>query len=109
MENEPEPKITIDQLAGMMANGFAEMHDRFEKIDSRFDAIDARLEGAEHRFAGIDKRLDVLNQKIDRVDAKLDVHRQETKDGFAGPHRVVGGLSHTLADHEERLKALEGE
>ena len=49
-----------------------------------------------------------LNQKIDRVDTKLDVHRQETKDGFAGLHRVVGGLSHTLADHEERLKALEG-
>ena len=109
MENEQEPKITIDQLAGMMANGFAEMHDRFEKVDARFDAIDVRLEGADHRFAGIDKRLDLLNQKIDRVDAKVEAHRQETKDGFAGLHRVVGGMSHTLADHEERLTALEGE
>jgi hypothetical protein len=48
-----------------------------------------RLENAEGRH----KRLDVLNQKIDGVDAKLDQHRQETKDSFAGVHRLIGGIS----------------
>ena len=50
---------------------------------------DGRLENAEGRH----KRLDVLNQKIDGVDAKLDQHRQETKDSFAGVHRLIGGIS----------------
>jgi tetrahydromethanopterin S-methyltransferase subunit G len=96
MENETE----IEQLARMVQTGFAEMHERFEKIDERFDGVD-------RRFAGIETRLEVLDQKIDRVDAKLDRHRQETKDGFAGVHRVLGGISATLADHDERIKAFE--
>jgi hypothetical protein len=37
-----------------------------------------------------------------------DQHRQETKDGFAGVHRLIGGISTTLADHEGRFRALEG-
>jgi len=27
---------------------------------------------------------------------------------FAGLHRLIGGISHTLADHEERIKELGG-
>ena len=50
-----------------------------------------------------------LKQKIEQLDQKLDQHRQETQDGFAAAHRVIGGISHTLADHEVRIKALEGE
>jgi len=93
----------------MVKNGFAEMHEQFEKVDDRFEKIDGGLEEAAGLFTAIDKRLDVLNQKIDGVDAKLDQHRQETKDGFAGVHRLIGGMSTTLTDHEERLQALEGE
>jgi hypothetical protein len=103
MENEEQPKITIDQLAGMMADGFAEMR---EQIDTSSDGV---REEMKTRFASVDKRLDVLNQKIDPVDAKLDQHRQETKADHATLRGVVGGLSHNLADHEERIKALEGE
>ena len=44
-----------------------------------------------------------------QLNHKLDQHRQETKDGFDGFPRVVGGMAHTLADHQERIKALEGE
>ena len=50
-----------------------------------------------------------MSYKVDQLDAKLDQHRQETKDGFDTMRRVMGGMSHTLADHEERIKALEGE
>jgi chromosome segregation ATPase len=96
MENETE----IEKLARMVQTGFAEMHERFEKIDTRFENIDSR-------FKDVDKRLDLLDQKIDRVDAKLDTHRQETNDGFDAVHRALGGLSATLVDHEERIKALE--
>jgi hypothetical protein len=53
------------------------------------------------------KHLDGLDQKIDHVDAKLDAHREKTKGSLATLHRVIGDLSATLVDHEERLKALE--
>src|SRR5260370_17382695 len=99
MENETE----IEKLARMVQNGFAEMHERFEKVDDRFEKIDGGLEKAEGRFTAIDKRLDVLNQKIDGVDPKRDQHRQRTKDGFSAIHRLVGGMSPTLTDPDERL------
>lgn len=99
MENETE----IEKLARIIKSEFdgvrAEMRDGFAEVRGEMRA----------GFAAEDKRLDVLNQKIDRVDAKLDQHRQETKAEHAALRGVVGGMSHTLADHEERIKALEGE
>jgi hypothetical protein len=50
-----------------------------------------------------------LSYKVDQLEAKLDQNRQETKDEHAALRGVVGGMSHTFADHEERIKALEGE
>jgi chromosome segregation ATPase len=105
MENETE----IDKLARIVNAGFDRMDERFEKIDERFAGIDNRLGSLDERFWGMEKHMAVLDQKIDHVDAKLDAHREETKDGFTAVHRAIGGLSHTLVDHEERIKALEGE
>ena len=103
MENEPAKQETeIEALARIVKDGFDRMDQRFDKVDARFEAVD-------RRFAGIDRSLDVLNQKIDRVDAKLEAHREETNDGFAALRPIIGSLSHTVVDHEERLKALEGE
>ena len=95
MDNESE----IEKLARMIKSEFdsvrSEVRDGFAAVNERFEKAD--------------KRIDLLDQKIDRVDAKLDQHRQETKDGFAGIHRFIGGISTTLADHEQRIKELEGE
>jgi DNA anti-recombination protein RmuC len=88
MENETE----IEKLARMVESGFAEMRGEFAEVHSKIDNVEKRL-----------------NEKINRVQANLDHHRQETKDGFSGLHRVIGGISSTLTDHEERLKVLEGE
>jgi len=101
MENEEQAKMTLDELARMMANGFAEMRDQFATLENHIGDLDTRV-------MGVEKGLNGLRYKVDQVDAKLDQHRQETKDGFAGVHRVIGGMSHTLADHEERMKNLEG-
>ncbi len=99
MEKEEQPKITIDELARMMAEDFAETRDSFAEVRGEMKT----------GFAAVNKRFTVVGQRIDQLDAKLDQHRQETKDGFAGVHRLIGGISATLADHEERIKALEGE
>ena len=63
--------------------------------------MEGRLDGAEQHLDSIDKRVDRLAYRIDQLDQKLDQHRQETKDGFAAIHRVIGGISTTLADHEQ--------
>jgi hypothetical protein len=41
--------------------------------------------------------------------AKVDEHRKETKVDNVALRSVVGGMSYTRADHEERINALEGE
>lgn len=111
MEDEPKPKrITIDQLAAMMANGFAEMRDQFATLESHIGDVEIKLSNRIGDVeTGLNKRIDNLSYTVGQLDAKLDQHRQETKDGFVAVHRVIGGMSHSLADHEERIKALEGE
>lgn len=88
MENGEPKHLTIDELARMIANGFADMHEQFATLESHVGD---------------------LGVQIGQLDQKLDQHRQETKDGFAGLNRIIGGISATLADHEERIRALEGE
>jgi chromosome segregation ATPase len=121
MENETEIeklarmiKSEFDGVRGEMREGFAAVDKRFAAVDKRFAAVDKRFEDVEdrlgtfdERFTGVEKQIAALDQKIDHVDAKLDAHRQETRDSFATLHRAVGGLSTTLVDHEERIKALE--
>jgi phage host-nuclease inhibitor protein Gam len=105
-----EPKVTLDDLARMMASGFSEVRDEFKdlrtEMDARFAAVDTRFAAVDKRFDTLDKR---LSEKIDRVQENLDQHRQETKDGSSGLHRIIGGIVTTLADHEERIRALDGE
>ena len=102
MENEEKAEMTMDELARMMANGFAEMRDQFATLENHIGDLDTRVMGVEKGVKG-------HSYKVDQLDAKLDQHRQETKDGFAAVHRVINSVAHTLADHEERLKALEGD
>jgi len=103
MENEPAKQETeIEALARLVKAGFDRMDERFEKVDERFVAID-------QRFTDVNKRIDGLSYRVGQLDAKLDEHRQESKAEHAALRAVVGGLSHTLTDHEERIKMLEGE
>jgi hypothetical protein len=92
----------VELLARLVKAGLDRMNKGFEEMRIGFAAAD-------RRFTDVNKRIDNLNYKVDQVDTKLDAHRQETKDGFAAFHPIIGSLSHTVVDHEERLNALEGE
>src|SRR6266704_3419830 len=98
MENETPKRITIDNLAGMMANGFADMRDQFAALENHVGDVEVKLG---NRIDGVERGLQGLSYKVDQLDAKLESHRQETKDGFAALRGVVGGMLHTLTDHEE--------
>jgi hypothetical protein len=103
MENAGEARITIDQLAAMVARGFVEMGKRVD--DLRAEMLDG-FGTLERRVVSIERGLKGVDYRVGQLETKLDEHRQETRDGFADIHRLVGGISHALEDHEERLKEL---
>jgi phage shock protein A len=109
MENDQPARITIDELARMMANGFAEMRDQFATLENHIGDLDTHVGALDTRLVGVEKGIKGLSYKVDQLDAKVETHHQETKADLAAIRGVMGGMSHTLTDHEERLRALEGE
>jgi phage shock protein A len=109
MKAEQPKRITIDRLAGMMANGFAEMRDQFATLENHIGDLDTHVAALDTRLLGVERGLNGLSYKVDQLDAKVETYHQETKSDLAAIRGVMGGMSHTLTDHEERIKALEGE
>lgn len=64
--------VTLDELAGMMANGFNEIGQSFSGVHDRIDELDERLSG---QISGLDERLsgqiNILDQKITAVNANV--------------------------------------
>jgi hypothetical protein len=60
-------------------------------------------------MTSVERGLEGLSYTVGQLGEKLDAHRQETKDSFAAARAVMGGISRSLTDQEERIKELEGE
>lgn len=64
--------VTLDELAGMMANGFTEIGQSFSGVHDRIDELDERLseqiEDLDERLSG---KISVLDQKITMVNANV--------------------------------------
>lgn len=113
-ESNPQKEETdLHTLIRITTAGFERMDSEFQSIDDRFTVIDARFTEVDASFAAINRRIDNLGEslsyKIDQLDAKVENYHQETKTDLAALRGVVQGMSHTLTDHEERIKTLEGE
>lgn len=78
---ELKEKITMNDLARIVQDGFL-------KIDERFDGVEQRLDGVEQRLDGVEQRLDNiqtnLNKKVDRIDHNtLDYRVEKLEEKFA--------------------------
>ena len=105
MENgqNGNPKETeIEAVARLVKAGF-------DRMDKGFEEMRAGFATTGECFTSVNKRIDDLGYKVDQLDAKVEKYHQETKSDIASVRAVVGGMSHTLSDHEERHRALEGE
>jgi len=80
--------ITIEDLAGMVQNGFTEVK---EDMNKRFEQVDKRFEQVDKRFEQVDKRLDVMV-------TKAEMNR-----------RFDGLEDRVLASHQKRIEKLEAE
>ena len=71
---ELKEKITMDDLARIVQDGFL-------KIDERFDGVEQRLDGVEQRLDNIQAN---LNKKVDRIDHNtLDYRVEKLEEKFA--------------------------
>ena len=52
--------MTVSELAGMVARGFTEVHERFKTVSAGLDRVDERLDAVE-------TKLIIMEEKIDRV------------------------------------------
>ncbi|PIU24034.1 hypothetical protein COT12_03235 [Candidatus Berkelbacteria bacterium CG08_land_8_20_14_0_20_39_8] len=73
MEKSETNKIEklIEGLAEVVADGFGDFRDRFEKIDNRLDGIDNRLDGHDEQFKTINYKLDSLIERVDKIDSDI--------------------------------------
>ena len=72
-KNLPQPKkMTIDDLAIMVARGFSGVDKRLDGIDIRLDGIDIRLDNIDVRLDGIDIRLDNIDVRLNHMDDRFD-------------------------------------
>jgi archaellum component FlaC len=103
---------------------------RLDGIDHRLDGIDKRLDGHDRRLDGHDKRLDSHDQRLDETNRRISVlhedvlHRigllaegmnamresleQKIEAGIRKNWEDNAPMRAILADHERRLKDLEG-
>lgn len=70
-------RITIDQLAGMVARGFddlrREMREGFASIQTVVDGHTATLDDHSHRLDRIERKLDNTIRRVDDNDMRLQV------------------------------------
>jgi hypothetical protein len=53
--------ITLDDLAGMVARGFAQVDIRFKEFDSRFVALEEKMDV---RFEKVERKIEELEQRM---------------------------------------------
>lgn len=100
-------RVTIDQLAAMVANGFQalqdEMREGFRQITGRLNGVEGRLGGVEGRLGGVEGRLDGVEGRLGAVEVKQEEHSRSL-------NRIERKLDSTIArvdDHGVRIERLE--
>ena len=75
-EEKGEGKVTLDDLAQMVAGGFGEirqeMEKRFDKVDVRFSEVEDRLLTLEKNDVEDMRRFDSFERKLDGLQYSLD-------------------------------------
>ena len=76
MKKKSKKKVdTIEKLAQLTADGFADMDSRFADMDSRFSDLDLRFVETKEMLKNIDRRLTAVESKVLGVERRLDSKR----------------------------------
>lgn len=100
-------KITIDDLAAMVANGFSDMSARFNE---RFDGLEQRLsklgKGQETFRAEMHDEFRRIHKEIDDIKIKLDQLSERTLEDDDAINRELLGLRQRVENLEKQFKQL---
>lgn len=71
-------RVTLDQLAAMVANGFEvlqdEMREGFRQVGTRLDAVETKLGGHDTTLESHSRILNGIERKLDSVIELVDDH-----------------------------------
>ena len=85
----------LDELARMVAQGFAHVEERFKKVDEQFARIDARFEKVDEQFARIDDRFREAQYEVRELGRRMDQQKERIDslydhvDGFITLHQKL--------------------
>ncbi|MDB5237644.1 MAG: hypothetical protein JWL88_746 [Parcubacteria group bacterium] len=81
-----EKRITINELAKMVSDGFIRVDERFDQIDKRFDRLEDRVGNVEGKVGSLEVKIGSLeieihgtSQRIDRLVSVIDDHSKRIK------------------------------
>ncbi len=83
--------MTLDKLAGMMANGFSNLED---KLGGRIDKLDVRV-------GSLENKLDSLENKFDSLENRIDTLEDSMLQKFSGLESRIDSLAESKAGREE--------
>ncbi|MBI3572724.1 MAG: hypothetical protein HY092_00815 [Candidatus Kerfeldbacteria bacterium] len=65
----------VDELGGMIKQGFDHVDERFAAVDRRFDGIDQHLGRIDLRLPNVAYKMDVdhLTRRVDRIERRIGI------------------------------------
>ncbi len=60
-------KVTLDDLARMVANGFSEVDTRFDSVENRLESVEIKLESVDSRLEEVEGRLKTVERNISYI------------------------------------------
>jgi len=96
-------RVTLDQLAQMIARGFEDVHRKFESVDRKFESVD-------RKFEDVHRKLDSHTETLAEHTAILERHSALHADHSHRLDRIERKLDSAIVgldDHDVRIQALE--
>ena len=69
MKNKKGKKVSTEELAIMIAEGFEGVDKKFESADQKFDSMDKKFDSIDKKFEVLESK---LSQKIDGLGNRID-------------------------------------
>lgn len=69
--NKTNKKITLDDLAIMIAVGFRNVDKRFQSVDERFESVDKKFDAIDRKFDIVGARFNDMEDHFDGVENRL--------------------------------------
>lgn len=99
-------EITIEDLAVMIANGFAGIDKRFSGIDTRFNAIDQHFTLINKRFIETGQRFISIDKRFDAFEKNLEGFKDETAENFRLLRKDILSLDQKFVTRKEFTELL---